>query len=243
MYSLSPSKRNNKPYPIKENSFEMWNATVDMDIIKIIKENTKKHSDWFYIRTKNSNKRMQNEELYTNLIFLEYKRKITQSLLTGNTCEQFIIFAKENKLGCCVKNKSEITTFLKEDSQNEDKKLLILQTIAEVEHYIDKVKALINNEYSGLKISLDKLLKPMGGTRTLQIIFLLWYILSPINIEEIEAGRNEIHSQLENLIKFFKQEYNPLEKDTKFKEFNEFIRNLWDKYIIAGTQNRELERV
>ena len=221
----------------------MWNATVNMDIIKIIKENTKKHSDWFYIRTKNSNKRMQNEELYTNLVFLEYKRKISQSLLSGNTCEQFIIFAKENKLGCCVKNKSEITTFLKEGSQNNDKKLLILHTIAEVEHYIGKVKALINNEDSSLKMSLDKLLKPMGGTRTLQIIFLLWYVLSPINIEEIKVNRNEIQLQLENLIKFFKQAYNPLEKDTKFKEFNEIIRIFWDKYIIADAQDRELERV
>ena len=132
---------------------------------------------------------------------------------------------------------------MKEASQNDDKKLLILQTIAEVEHYIDKVKTLINKEYSSLKISHDTLLKPMGGTRTFQTIFLLWYVLSPINIEKIKENRNEIYSQIEKLIKFFKQEYKTSEKENSFKEFNEIIRDFWDKYISSDIKNRELERV
>lgn len=234
---------NKRPYPIKQNSFEMWNATIDIDIIRTIKEKTKKFSDWFYIRTKNSNKRMQNEELYTNLVFLEYKRQTGQSLLSGNTCDQFIIFAKETKLACYVKNKSDITEFLEGASENNDKKALILQIIFEVENYIDKVETLINKEDSSLKIALDNLLKQKGGARTLQTIFLLWYILSPINKEKIEENRSEVYSQIEKIIGLFKQEYEPLEKEAKFKEFKEYIRIFGDKFISADMKNREIERV
>ncbi|MCH2174895.1 MAG: DUF262 domain-containing protein [Lentisphaeria bacterium] len=40
---------NNKPYPIKENSFEMWNSFVDNEIISPIRDLTKNNIDWFYI--------------------------------------------------------------------------------------------------------------------------------------------------------------------------------------------------
>jgi hypothetical protein len=38
---------NDKPYPIRENSFEMWNSWVEREVIAKIKENVSKHLSWF----------------------------------------------------------------------------------------------------------------------------------------------------------------------------------------------------
>jgi hypothetical protein len=65
---------NDKPYPIRENSFEMWNSWVERDVIARIKENVNKHLSWFHLkiaRNRNDRDRMENEELYTSLVYLE----------------------------------------------------------------------------------------------------------------------------------------------------------------------------
>lgn len=62
---------NNKPFPIKGNSFEMWNSYIDKEIIEEIKKNVEKYGSWFYLRQNGI--RMENEELYTSLAYLEYK--------------------------------------------------------------------------------------------------------------------------------------------------------------------------
>lgn len=51
---------NSRPYPIKDNTFEMWNSYSDKDLIESIKQLTAKYDSWFY-STRN-NKRMKNEE-------------------------------------------------------------------------------------------------------------------------------------------------------------------------------------
>ena len=67
---------NDKPYPIKEHSFEMWNSWADFEIINLIKQKVENIRPWFHIRkfderTKNRD-RMQNEELFTSLVYLDY---------------------------------------------------------------------------------------------------------------------------------------------------------------------------
>ena len=59
---------NQKPYPIKENSFEMLNSYIDKDVIKAIREKTSQYKDWFHF-SKND-RRMINEELFLSLVFL-----------------------------------------------------------------------------------------------------------------------------------------------------------------------------
>lgn len=68
---------NDKPYPIRENSFEMWNSWVERDVIAQIKENVNKHLSWFHLkiaRNRNDRDRMENEELYTSLVYLEFEK-------------------------------------------------------------------------------------------------------------------------------------------------------------------------
>lgn len=60
---------NTKPYPIKENTFEMWNAYVDKDIIVEVKEIASKFSNKV---SRQKDSRMKNEELITSLAYLDY---------------------------------------------------------------------------------------------------------------------------------------------------------------------------
>lgn len=54
---------NNKPYPIRENSFEMWNSWVDREVIETIRKNLNKHKAWFnlkLLRERKDRDRMKN---------------------------------------------------------------------------------------------------------------------------------------------------------------------------------------
>ncbi len=85
---------NNKPYTIKDNSFEMWNSYVDKQVISTIKENVKKHSSWFYLKISETDTRMENEELYTALSYLEYKKDI-EEIEDITSCRFLSIYKKK----------------------------------------------------------------------------------------------------------------------------------------------------
>lgn len=38
---------NNKPYPIKDDTFEMWNSYLDRDLINTIKSSYRNNASWF----------------------------------------------------------------------------------------------------------------------------------------------------------------------------------------------------
>ena len=82
---------NDKPYPIRVNSFEMWNSWVDNSIIDEIKKLTKKLKPWFYLKQlsrKADRDRMESEELIASLIYLDY------SLNHSNSHKGLDIFSK-----------------------------------------------------------------------------------------------------------------------------------------------------
>ena len=66
------TRLNSKPYPIKENTFEMWNAYIDKSIILRIKEISAKYENKVF-RSKDT--RMKVEELITSLAYLDYRMK------------------------------------------------------------------------------------------------------------------------------------------------------------------------
>ena len=61
---------NTKPYPIKENTFEMWNAYVDKDIVIKVKSIANKYEKKVF-RAKDN--RMKLEELITSLAYIDYR--------------------------------------------------------------------------------------------------------------------------------------------------------------------------
>ena len=61
---------NTKPYPIKENTFEMWNAYIDKDIVTKVKEIAAQYEKRVF---KARDTRMKLEELITSLGYLDYR--------------------------------------------------------------------------------------------------------------------------------------------------------------------------
>lgn len=223
---------NNKPYPIKEHSFEMWNSSINKNIVNKIKEITNKHSDWLYLRVKNSNKRMQNEEFITNLIYLETERLKSRTLLNENSSNQFVLFAKATHLSCLVKNKKDITIFLNKIEQEKDLKPEFDNSINALNEYIDKIERILTKKTNTLKEQLDILICPNKGVRTLQCLFLVWFILTPLNCNCIDANQEEIYSKLKQIVLSFKKNYVEAEKDNILISFRNQVQEFWDTYLI-----------
>src|SRR5690606_13002550 len=60
---------NHKPFPIKEHTFEYWNAYIDSDLINAIR-GIYGRNKWFYLIKED--KRMRNQEMITCLCYLQY---------------------------------------------------------------------------------------------------------------------------------------------------------------------------
>ena len=88
---------NYKPYPIKDNTFEMWNSYIDKDIIETIKSIYIKYNTWLYLRKDSSNTRMENEDLITSLVYLEFKSQ-NININFKNTLEFLDIYKTTDKI-------------------------------------------------------------------------------------------------------------------------------------------------
>src|SRR5690606_8420443 len=100
---------NQKPYPINNNSFEMWNSTIDNEVINSIKDVTEKNISWFYSKERISGKtdRMENEELITILSYIIFNLK------KFNSYEKVLgLFLRIDRITCRIKNKTALTDFL-----------------------------------------------------------------------------------------------------------------------------------
>ncbi|MBN8584310.1 MAG: DUF262 domain-containing protein [Ignavibacteria bacterium] len=213
---------NNKPYPIKENSFEMWNSYIDKEIISQVKTNTKKHSSWFHIRTEDYNKRMDNEETYITLSFLEYIKE-------HHDLEKVLnIYQRENNINLRIKDKSEITKLLNLVSLSDIEKKKFIRSVGNIESFIKKVKAIIIdkdidelNEY--LKSELNKIFHIKSNKRTTQSFYTLWYIINDLNLEMINFYRNDIKNDLKEIFNFTRN-------GDKISKFHELIKSFKNKY-------------
>lgn len=198
---------NNKPYPIKDNSFEMWNSYVDKQVISTIKENVKTHSSWFYLKISETDTRMENEELYTALSYLDYK-KDAEELEDITSCRFLSIYQKENKIYLRVKEKPDLTKILNSVTTQESDKKKFITSIKNVESFIKKLKLIlldkdISNEKMDeyLKIELNNLFSPnrRGTRRTTQGFYSLWIILYDIKMEMVRKYRHEMKKEISDI--------------------------------------------
>ncbi len=216
---------NNKPYPIKEHSFEMWNAIAPVSITQKIKEIARENSEWFYLRTNQNNKRMQNEEMITNLLYLEVLRQRNKNVQKDARVDMFQIYAKSTHLACMLKNKKFITDFLLSVNQTE-----FDDYANSLNKFINKLRIVLYSEDLTLKKRLQDLICPEGGKRTLQTIFLLFYIFSPVSDATVKEKQDEIYNNIAGIILYFKQKYVEEDKETHLTEFKEMINKFWNMY-------------
>lgn len=169
---------NNKPYPIQQNSFEMWNSTVDRDVIMKIKELSTKNINWFYTKEteqeeRNRRDRMQNEELITILSYL------TLSLNEGGYDKVLGFFLRKDRITCRVKNKMNITDYLLRLDEKVSEKMKFIKCISDSEKKIDSLKLLFGGQPD--KESLNSIFNIKGAVkyvRTFQDFYILWIVLT-----------------------------------------------------------------
>lgn len=222
---------NNKPYPIKENSFEMWNSTVSKDVIKEIRAVTDSSIDWFYLRVvskASSRDRMENEEMVTVLSYLDYISKFEPE----TSGVEF--FLKSDRLNCRISNKSGITNFLN-NLGNSNKRLIdYIESINSTKVFIQKIKLLLNVEEENLVEEFNNLMnvkRIKGYSRSMQDIYLLWMCFNKLSDEQISINRDNLKSGYQNLIKRLK---NVDEHDIDAAYAENFEKDL-KKFVVSFT--------
>ncbi|EIJ2230986.1 hypothetical protein LIA63_004576, partial [Vibrio parahaemolyticus] len=175
---------NNKPYPIKENSFEMWNSFVEKDAIKRIKEVTKENIDWFYVKnpeSRSSADRMQNEELITMLAYIAYNNEYRPSYKSVG------YFFRAGRINCRIGDKKDISSLLEKISTDIELRDRFVTFIDKTANTINKLKLLLIGTMSedegdiDLKFALNDLFNfekiRANNVRTLADFFILFEIL------------------------------------------------------------------
>jgi hypothetical protein len=204
---------NDKPYPIRENSFEMWNSWVDVDIIQNIKQQKVSIESWFYLKQlskANDRDRMENEELLTSLIFLEY------SLLSNDNRKILDIYQKTDRLNARIGDKILISSLLLDITEDGSiKKPIFEQAHKNIKSFIKKLKYILLDKdkskdelFYYLRTELDEVLKaekkPKYFRRTMQDFYFLWYFISEINFEMIKFYRIEIKYEIKQMFNYLK---------------------------------------
>ena len=236
---------NNKPYPIRENSFEMWNSWVDREVIETIRKNLNKHKAWFnlkLLRERKDRDRMENEELYTSLVYLEYQR------VKSKDAEKYLyIYDKNDGISVRMGSSHDITKLLQNVSEDDEVKSSFLKGIKNVESFLNKVKlVLLDRNVEGGREETDKFFNNeltllfraqrqiRAFKRTKQDFYILWYLISPINLEMIKFFRLQIKQDLHEI--FYKLKNN-LTEFTK-EDFVSISKDFHLRYSIENRQTR-----
>lgn len=230
---------NDKPYPIKEHSFEMWNSWADKEIITAVKDNVRKEIPWFYVRSsarKNFRDRMDNEEIFMSLAYLSYK---SCHDINGKALD---IFQKEQRLNARIGYKKDVTNLLNDASTNDDIKRSLLEEVKKTRSFIKKIRILLIsesieekdvNEY--LKEELDKLFNSLNRTnfrRTFQDFYVLWHIVNPITLEILKMHRHQIQKEVRQLIAFSKNIPDELSNGEGLIKFSKAVKTFQSKYAL-----------
>lgn len=218
---------NQKPYPIKQNSFEMWNSTVDREIIKKLKEVTEKHIDWFYFKdfvdSENRTDRMENEELITILSYISYGVK-------NNSVEKILgLFKRIDRVTCRLKNKTGLTEFLDKLEEN-------INIKEDFTYFIEKTDKLItffghvlsDNPTKETLTSFFNLRRSTAFRKSYQDFYIVWLVLNSVDIDNINANTSKdlIKSQITNLLKTLRNLDNKEMDDAYFRNFIEDLNGI-----------------
>ncbi len=232
---------NDKPYPIRENSFEMWNSWVEREVIAKIKENVSKHLSWFHLklaRNRHDRDRMENEELYTSLVYLEFEKLSKIEILT-----YLDVYRNTDRINARIRSIKGISNLLALVSEDSKCKQHFLDSIKNVERFITKVKlVLLDKDISDktelshyLKSELDGLYKARKEShnfkRTKQDFYILWYALNALNLQMVKQFRLEIKKEIQEI--FYNMKTVPPaanSNDRVAESFITLINNFHQKY-------------
>jgi hypothetical protein len=212
------ARLNSKPYPIKENTFEMWNAYVDKEIILRIHKMADKYEKIVF-RAKDT--RMKIEELITSLAYLDYR--YTQ----GNAEIEHIlnIYKKNNRFCSRIMSKDLVTKVLSDVSSHDPS--VFFSSIHTTEDFVIKISKLTDNNPQKLR-HLFAHSRKGSQFKADQNYYFLWVLLHNISKDAIESNKEIIINAINEMYRKIQQppanyslemfhrdikEFSPLEKN------------------------------
>lgn len=172
---------NTKPYPIKENTFEMWNAYIDKDIVIKVKSIAEKYEKRVF---KARDTRMKLEELITSLAYLDYRMGQPQTEIVN----VLNIYKRNDRMCARIMSKDNVTKTLSELSNNNPS--AFLRSLDNVELFAEKILMLIDNDTEKLR---DLFNHSRKGTqyKSDQNYYFIWAILLKVPLDRIQKARSE----------------------------------------------------
>ncbi|MGN0417848.1 DUF262 domain-containing protein [Anaerostipes faecalis] len=181
---------NTKPYPIKENTFEMWNAYIDKDIVIKVKEIAAKYEKTVF-RARDT--RMKLEELITSLGYLDYRMNQPNTEIIN----LLNLYKRNDRMCARIMSKDNVTKTLSELSNSNPK--AFVKSLENVELFVSKILILIENSPAKLRDLFNHSKKGVQY-KTDQNFYFLWAMLFKISIEELQKRRQE---EFERISKVF----------------------------------------
>lgn len=236
---------NSRPYPIKENTFEMWNSYVDKEIVDLIKKTVSSYGNWFYITRQND--RMRNEELVTLLSYLAF----TQVARNGNRAplESVIdVFRRSSGINVRVKQKTAITRVLDNATALPETKADVIEAQKRTDSFIRKIRTLlIDKDVEDIDTYLNEQLTRLFNVagkryyvRKLKDFYALWYITYELGTEVMRSRRSEIRPDVDSLFKLMWEETSDEENDVT--GFVARVEDFRKKYATADRRIRLTEQ-
>lgn len=174
---------NEKPYPIKPNSFEMWNSYIDRRIADRAKEIVSSNPGAFFAK---KNNRMKNEELVTILAYSAYRSWRE----CRNVCDCFAIYVREGKAHVRVKDRNNVTKVI--DAASESDPNRFLEALNSVDDFLKKLRFLVGDDFVELNrlVSFDPNLRKSRLTN--KEAYILWILLASVDLNGMKKRRLEI---------------------------------------------------
>ncbi|GAC30640.1 DUF262 domain-containing protein [Brumicola pallidula] len=186
---------NNKPYPVKDHSFEMWNSYAVRSFIDEIRIMEKDCRSWFHYRKDSI--RMENEELLSVFSFLSYaskndKNDIFERVDVYNWAPRPLTFRLPKLL---ITEWLEMTNGLQNGQAIED----IKASIADVKVFINKAMLLTHSLQEGTLTEAEAfniLLGVKGKTRLQKPFYILWFLLLGLEQSLVEKQAENIAAEI-----------------------------------------------
>lgn len=180
---------NTKPYPIKENTFEMWNAYVDKEIVIKVKELAEKYEKRVF---KARDNRMKLEELITSLAYLDYRMRQPHT----DIINVLNIYKRDDRFCARIMSKDNVTKVLGELSNRNPR--IFVESLKNVEIFAEKILELIDNDNNKIRNLFNHSQK---GTqyKTDQNYYFLWAMLFNIKYDKIVTKKKKIVSRIVKL--------------------------------------------
>lgn len=206
------ARLNSKPYPIKDNTFEMWNAYVDKDIILRIRELANEYEGKIF---KIKDTRMRVEELITSLAYLDYRISQTDTELM----HILNVYKKNDRLCSRIMSKETVTKTLSDISnKNPD---IFLQSVNSVEAFAQKVDCLIDRNPHKLKLLFSHSRK---GTqfKTDQNFYFLWAMLYGFTKDQVSNNKEIIFDAISKMFAKIQKSPDSYTPQSFFADMNTF---------------------